>query len=290
VPRRNLDELVGFNADLDDLTTGSGLDAFFVHESNEIVVGTDTELSTDESLELERCEAIIERGLKTFYEVGTALLRVRDLKLYRMEYSTFEAYCAERWSIARRTAYQLMDAAHVTENVRNCAQTAPLNEAQARPLTRLKDPEQQRKAWQQAVATAAGRVTAAHVEQVVKEMLARSAPVEERDTAHTPAHQEVVIDQDEEAHPVAAGAPAPVEEIISDQSYTDTRSPVESVALREEIAALRQQITDAQAIIEEYQEHIIRAQNYNPTSDRGEMVSTLLRLVERVYVRLKDER
>ncbi|NJL33925.1 MAG: hypothetical protein HC893_08770 [Chloroflexaceae bacterium] len=53
-------------------------------------------------MELERCEQIIERGLKTFFEVGAALVRVRDLKLYRVEHRTFEAYCQERWGIERR--------------------------------------------------------------------------------------------------------------------------------------------------------------------------------------------
>ncbi len=37
--------------------------------------------------------------------------------------------------MSRRSAYQLISAATVVENVRNCAHFLPLNEAQARPLT-----------------------------------------------------------------------------------------------------------------------------------------------------------
>ena len=50
--------------------------------------------------------------------------------------------------MSRRSAYQLISAATVVENVRNCAQILPLNEAQARPLTAL-PPEQQREAWEE---------------------------------------------------------------------------------------------------------------------------------------------
>lgn len=83
----------------------------------DIVAGTETALSTDEVLELERCEGIIERGLKTFREVGMALVRVRDLRLYRVEHATFEAYCDERWGLKRQRAYELMGAANVVRQM-----------------------------------------------------------------------------------------------------------------------------------------------------------------------------
>jgi hypothetical protein len=78
----------------------------------------------------------------------------------------------------------------------------PDNEAQARPLAKLKDPEQQREAWQRAVATAAGKITAAHVEQVVKEMIGQSAAADAfpsaDETEVAPAQQEVIIEQADE--------------------------------------------------------------------------------------------
>jgi Tfp pilus assembly protein PilN len=63
----------------------------------------------------------------------------------------------------------------------------------------------------------------------------------------------------------------------------------DAAALRHENAALRQRLADVQSVLEEYQEHITRAQNYKPTSERGEAVSPFLRLVERVYNLLRDE-
>ena len=64
--------------------------------------------------------------------------------------------------MSRCSAYQLISAATVVENVRNCAQTLPLNEAQARPLTAL-PPEQQREAWAKVLSTApSSKVTDVH--------------------------------------------------------------------------------------------------------------------------------
>lgn len=133
----------------------------------DIETGEILRLSDDEQQQLERFEVAIARGLRTFVEVGEALLSIRDRRLYRANYRTFEDYCRDRWSMARRTAYQLMDAAGVVENVRNCAQALPANEAQVRPLAMLQ-PDEQRLVWQVVQDTApAGKVTAAHVKSVV---------------------------------------------------------------------------------------------------------------------------
>lgn len=127
------------------------------------------EFTTIEKETLVACEAVIARGLNTFVEVGNALAKIRDGKLYRETHKTFEDYCRDRWGFARRTAYQFIDAAAVVENVRNCAQIEPpANEAQARPLSRL-EPAEQVAVWQEAVETAPnGKVTAAHVAEVVE--------------------------------------------------------------------------------------------------------------------------
>ena len=124
-------------------------------------------LSLTEHATLQAYEQTITEGLQTFVAVGQALLAIREQRLYRAEYATFEGYCRERWGIARSRAYQLIDAAEVAENVHNCGQILPANEAQARPLTGL-TPEEQRAVWQAAVATAeGGTVTAAHVQATV---------------------------------------------------------------------------------------------------------------------------
>lgn len=130
----------------------------------------DVMLTEDERSCLKTHEAVIERGLKTFYEVGAALLEIRDGKLYRETHATFEDYCRERWQLKQSHTYRLMDAASVIENLKSSPNggTLPDNERQIRPLTSL-PPEQQAEAWKEALETAPdGKVTAAHVEATVQ--------------------------------------------------------------------------------------------------------------------------
>lgn len=125
------------------------------------------ELTLTETYALAGLETIIERGLSAFFEVGSALLEIRENRLYRANYTTFGDYCRERWGMAGRTAYQFIDAALVVDNVRNLRIPVPANEAQARPLTGL-EPEVQRIVWDVVQQTAPqGKVTATHVKSVV---------------------------------------------------------------------------------------------------------------------------
>lgn len=134
-------------------------------------------LSTSEATRLAELETVIERGLQTFIEVGSALMEIRNSRLYRQTHATFEEYCQERWDLRRSRTYQLMDAAEVVENLKSSTIVElssgplplPLNEAQARPLARL-GVDMQRQVWQKAVETAPqGRITARHIETVVQE-------------------------------------------------------------------------------------------------------------------------
>lgn len=136
------------------------------------------------------CESVIQKGLETFVEVGNALMEVRDKRLYRQNHETFEAYCRERWGMARRTAYQYIDAADVVENVRHGTHNeVPKNERQARPLTKL-EPEQQAKAWSEAVETAPnGKVTAAHVKATVDRLHQEDPLSPAEPQAHVPSYE-----------------------------------------------------------------------------------------------------
>jgi phage N-6-adenine-methyltransferase len=124
-------------------------------------------LSVTEAADLAECEAVIERGLHTFMDVGRALLAIRDARLYRAQYGTFEDYCRERWAMQRAHAYRLMDAATVASNLSPIGDI-PATESQARPLTQL-PPEVQPIVWQQAVETAPnGKITAEHVKDTIR--------------------------------------------------------------------------------------------------------------------------
>ena len=93
------------------------------------------ELLAGERVRLAQLEAVIERGLETFVEVGLALAEIRDGRPYRETHSTFEAYLRERWSMSRSRGYRLIDAAHVAGLVSPNVDIA--NEGQARELVPL---------------------------------------------------------------------------------------------------------------------------------------------------------
>ena len=87
---------------------------------------------------LNECEAVIERGMKTFVYVGNALLEIRESKLYREAFGTFEDYCRGKWGFNRTYSFYMIEAAKVVANisVHNC-ERLPQTESQTRPLIAL---------------------------------------------------------------------------------------------------------------------------------------------------------
>jgi len=131
---------------------------------------------TEDMERLQDLEGIIQKNLRSFYEVGRALMKIRDEELYKIKnggaYGTFEEYCKKVWDFKRTYAFYMIESAKVIENVHRGEQNLPLpsSERQTRPLAQL-EPARQIEAWQKAVETAPeGKVTAAHVSKVVKEM------------------------------------------------------------------------------------------------------------------------
>lgn len=82
---------------------------------------------------LAELEVVIEGGIQSFVAVGEALLEVRDSRLYRTGYETFEAYCKGRWQFTDRRARQLMEATEAVKALPT-GTVVPVNEAQAREL------------------------------------------------------------------------------------------------------------------------------------------------------------
>lgn len=74
-----------------------------------------TSITVHEIQELDRYEQVIERGQKQFREVGDALIAIRDKRLYRRDFNSFEVYCQSRWGFTARRANQLISAAVVME-------------------------------------------------------------------------------------------------------------------------------------------------------------------------------
>ncbi len=84
-----------------------------------------TDLVTkDETKLLKRLEKTIKSGMGTLFKVAEALSKIKESRLYRNKYKTFEEYCDKRWNFTRRRAYQLIEAGEtrdlLPENVKQC--------------------------------------------------------------------------------------------------------------------------------------------------------------------------
>lgn len=66
----------------------------------------------------------------------------RTIWLYRDSHRTFEDYCRDRWGFKRIYAHYLIEGAKVVEGLSvHHGEHLPATERQARPLTKLKEPE-----------------------------------------------------------------------------------------------------------------------------------------------------
>jgi hypothetical protein len=128
------------------------------------------QLNISERNELERCEVVIKQGLQTFVEVGQALMLIRDKRLYRAEFGTFEKYCQDKWGFTDNFSRRLINSSQVIENIKSVpiGTVLPKTESQARPLTKI-EPELQKEVWNETVNRHGDNITQKKVEQVVNE-------------------------------------------------------------------------------------------------------------------------
>jgi hypothetical protein len=109
------------------------------------------ELTKNEAHLLKEKEDVIRKGVATFMGVGEALMTIRDRRLYRAEYATFEEYCRKKWQFSKSHANRYITAKSVVDNLQEVDQTVlPKVESQIRPLAFLK-PAEQRRVWKKVV-------------------------------------------------------------------------------------------------------------------------------------------
>lgn len=105
-----------------------------------------TALTKTEASTLAECEAIIKRGVE---DVGNALKRIRDERLFRGKYDTFDIYLNKTWGWSPRHAQRLIAAAVTVNNLRPTGRNLlTITERQARPLAGL-SPEKQAEIWKE---------------------------------------------------------------------------------------------------------------------------------------------
>jgi len=96
-------------------------------------------LSEKESKRYSACKQQIAEGMQTVFDTGLALKEIRDGKLYREEFETFQDFCQTAYQIGRAHAYRLIESAEV--------KISPIgdkinNEAQARAIAKVPEANQ----------------------------------------------------------------------------------------------------------------------------------------------------
>jgi protein gp37 len=134
-------------------------------------------LSSKDTKDFQRLDRIVRKGVEAVFKMGEALTEIKDRALWQARYSSWEKYCESVVGHSRSYVHRIIAAARIAGVVEevtlpNGDKVNPLSEAQMRPLARIKDPEDTRKAWRIAVGAAVGQPTAEQVEAAVVEVLA----------------------------------------------------------------------------------------------------------------------
>lgn len=160
-------------------------------------------LTTEEGERLVQLEAVVESGIRTFREVGAALLEIRDGGLFRSTHETFDQYCRDRWGLSSRHANRSIQAAEIAGSLGPIG-PAPTHETQVRPLAGLPAAERA-DAWREASERSGGAPT----ERQVRAAVERRKPKPQAPAGQCLVDGELVQDTPEVAALRASGAIEP---------------------------------------------------------------------------------
>ena len=109
-------------------------------------------LNEDEKKTLNSQLRIIRKGMSTFIDVGNALSRIREGKLYRETHKSFEAFAKYHFEYSRTYATGLANSAELISQLKEAnVKELPKNEAQARILLGVANPIE---VWSKSLETA----------------------------------------------------------------------------------------------------------------------------------------
>jgi hypothetical protein len=111
-------------------------------------------LTPNERARLSELEATVSTHLEAFLTVGRALCEIRNRRLYRQEFATWEDYCTRRWGFSYSRANELVRSTEIAEGLlASCAGPGgdsplppDLSPDALRPLQKL-EPELQSACW-----------------------------------------------------------------------------------------------------------------------------------------------
>jgi hypothetical protein len=145
-------------------------------------------ITSQEFADLARLEATIQAGRNTFVSVGIAVGEIRERRLYRKDYDTFEDYCQVRWGWNAQRSRQLINAAAVVQALP--VGTMVPTERAARELGRVPEPE--RAAVVDRALATGKTVTAKAIQTAAIEIAAKVEPDVVRDSEGYPVPEGLV--------------------------------------------------------------------------------------------------
>lgn len=142
-------------------------------------------MTKDEERLFDELDAVVSRGIEAVYEAGDALIRIKEERLYRKAYRTFEEYCEQKKDIGRRTAYRWIEIACARKRLRvshgtqkypslTSPETEPENPRQWREILALPE-ENQGQVWDavcERVESTGEKKSANLIREVAQEILA----------------------------------------------------------------------------------------------------------------------
>ena len=114
-------------------------------------------------------ETTIKKGREAFLAVAVALSEIRDSRLYRSDYPTFELYCREKWGFTRQYVNQAIAGAEAVKSLPAGMETIVSNQGQARALAKV--PEELRGEVLEATVKSGKPITAKTITEAAGEVI-----------------------------------------------------------------------------------------------------------------------
>ena len=152
------------------------------------IYGKDNEVRNNLSEEEQQRLVQLEQDIRqAFYVAGAALLEIRDRRLYRQDFASFEEYCQSRFTLTRRSVDYLIAASSVVKNLLRTKEiiqvrtngsqvlsfVLPTSERQVRPLAKL-EPQKQVEVWHKAVEIAGEKVPSGKIVKNLVDQIKRT--------------------------------------------------------------------------------------------------------------------
>jgi len=137
--------------------------------------------------EIQNQLSLLEKQVESgFSNAANALREIKESKIYKKQYGTWENYLKDRWGYSETKYYELLQGFRVNENLNSIgnSDTLPKNIGQARELSTL-EPAQQVEVWEAVTEKYEPKeITATKIKEVRQEILEPEVEVIESNSNH----------------------------------------------------------------------------------------------------------